>query len=166
MRRRRTSDHALERCLFSYRSLARRENPCLHPTVTPSFSLSLHHSFARQIFLNKYVKTGIHDISADSEVLSPGIRQTLLHWAFSPTTAHLSLHAKKMSGEIVPGSAPLPASKNKKGKGRGKARSKGRGRGWEEDSDGEKRWDTEEEGVPEGEEEKIDDRGPKEPERE
>lgn len=111
-----------------------------------------------QIFLNKYVKTGVQEIDLSEEPFSPGIRQTLLHWAFDVTTAHLSMHADKMAGKItVDPNAGARRSKGKK-------KAKGKGKGWAEESDGEKVWNTDEEGVPEGEEEKVDDHGPKEPE--
>ncbi|GAA99042.1 uncharacterized protein L969DRAFT_606417 [Mixia osmundae IAM 14324] len=55
----------------------------------------------RNTLLNKYVNQGYNDIDPEHEPISPGIRQTLLHWAFDLTTAHLDMH-KKAKGLKVP----------------------------------------------------------------
>lgn len=50
-----------------------------------------------QILLGKYVNARVKEVPADDgeeapdEVVSPGIRQTLLQWAFEVTTYHLDL---------------------------------------------------------------------------
>ncbi|KAK4055874.1 hypothetical protein OIO90_003131 [Microbotryomycetes sp. JL221] len=43
----------------------------------------------RRIFYGKYLKMGLFDIDAQDEPASKGIRQTLNHWAYEPSTTHL-----------------------------------------------------------------------------
>ncbi|ORY41823.1 hypothetical protein BCR35DRAFT_316445 [Leucosporidium creatinivorum] len=43
----------------------------------------------RRIFYGKYHKAGLREVERDAEEISKGIRQTLNHWAYEPTTEDL-----------------------------------------------------------------------------
>ncbi|BGP19074.1 hypothetical protein JCM10213_006659 [Rhodosporidiobolus nylandii] len=44
----------------------------------------------RRILLEKYRKAGVNVVEPEQESVSKGIRQTLNHWAYDPTTDHLN----------------------------------------------------------------------------
>ncbi|GAA5934851.1 uncharacterized protein JCM15063_003083 [Sporobolomyces koalae] len=54
----------------------------------------------RRILLEKYRKQGVHFVEPLEETVSPGIRQTLHHWAFDPTTDALN-RFREEKGELV-----------------------------------------------------------------
>lgn len=47
-------------------------------------------SQSRQIYLGKYVNARVNEILPDEENISPGIRQTILHWGFEVSTTVIS----------------------------------------------------------------------------
>lgn len=54
----------------------------------------------RRIYLEKYRKRGVHFIEPNEEEVSPGIRQTLNHWAFDPTSDSLN-RFREEKGDLV-----------------------------------------------------------------
>ncbi|GAA5903359.1 uncharacterized protein JCM6883_004981 [Sporobolomyces salmoneus] len=54
----------------------------------------------RRILLEKYRKAGISFVEPKEEEVSPGIRQTLNHWAFDPTTEALN-RFREEKGDLV-----------------------------------------------------------------
>lgn len=54
----------------------------------------------RRILLEKFRKQGIAFVEPNEEEVSPGIRQTLNHWAFDPTTEALN-RFREEKGDLV-----------------------------------------------------------------
>ncbi|KAM0750919.1 hypothetical protein T439DRAFT_325967 [Meredithblackwellia eburnea MCA 4105] len=55
----------------------------------------------RRVLLGKYLAKEINEIERTLEPVSPGIRQTLLHWAFEPTTDHLNEFREEKGQDVA-----------------------------------------------------------------
>jgi hypothetical protein len=53
------------------------------------------------MFLGKYRRDGIHFIEPDEEETSRGIRQTLNHWAYDPTTSDLNRFREEQGDKVA-----------------------------------------------------------------
>ncbi|BGP34447.1 hypothetical protein JCM10296v2_006267 [Rhodotorula toruloides] len=55
----------------------------------------------KRMFLGKYRRDGIHFIEPDEEDTSRGIRQTLNHWAYDPTTSDLNRFREEQGDKVA-----------------------------------------------------------------
>ncbi|GAA5943024.1 hypothetical protein JCM3775_000236 [Rhodotorula graminis] len=55
----------------------------------------------KRMLLGKYRDRGVHFVEPDEELVSPGIRQTLNHWAYDPTTAHLNRFREEKGDRVA-----------------------------------------------------------------
>ncbi|GAA5821004.1 hypothetical protein JCM3770_004466 [Rhodotorula araucariae] len=55
----------------------------------------------RRMLLGQYRKAGVNFVETDEEPCSPGIRQTLNHWAYDPTTAHLNRFREEKGDRVA-----------------------------------------------------------------
>ncbi|GJN93406.1 hypothetical protein Rhopal_006461-T1 [Rhodotorula paludigena] len=55
----------------------------------------------RRMLYGQYRKRGVHFVEPDEEDVSPGIRQTLNHWAYDPNTDHLNRFREEKGDNVA-----------------------------------------------------------------